>query len=157
LEYNFGDIKNMIDLNNMKIMYSQSESTIRYLKQVLTIYIEAPKTIQPMLKNQFLMGYENQYRDAGGNLFRGLMTNQMFSNNIIQTIRQHTSEDRAKTMQFMYSVSQILLQAMQLETTYNTLVDNNFYLATVKATWEKRISDLQDVIQKNRSRHCLKV
>lgn len=146
LDYDFIDVKNMIDWSVMKVNIGAYERSIRSLQKKLTDYLQAPPAAAKFFQDMFVNDYIRNYGDAALKVYVALAKDSaIFQDNLFKISRKQLKEDLKKVCEFTGYILRIIERGVTLEHAYLTAVNRTDAQAALTKDWERRFKDLEGV------------
>ncbi|PAA85761.1 hypothetical protein BOX15_Mlig002390g1 [Macrostomum lignano] len=137
----FREVKELIDWSAIQVSYGTYERSIRAMKTQLQLLIEAPSSSTEDLRKQFVMKYESDFQNAAEKIYDGIVNGDMiFTRNLLEASAKYTSNHRKQVQMFGLGLTQLLLQAVEIQMAYYDLKYSNQETTDyIKRVWDNRL------------------
>lgn len=125
LEYDFKEVKDLIDWRVVKVNVGRYEGRIRQLTEALTNFVNAPKGAEEVFRMMFVSAYEFDYSDSASKLYNALSNeNNIFSDNLFHVSAKYFENHKARIVSFISYVLQVIQKGVMLEAAYHNMTDS---------------------------------
>jgi len=149
IDEKFEEVKRALNWNAIKIQYSTYEMAIKLLQDKIKAIANAPKSVVPMLMEQFHILYEQTYYSASAKIYEGITNNNLiFSDNLVIASRMYLQDHKTKVEKFFMGNIQLILTGLEVESFYLTAKNPNASHEYWANEWDKKLSRLTGIMNK---------
>lgn len=139
LDYDFAEVKDLIDWSVVRVNFGEYERRIRAADRILMDYVGSPLAVREIFEDIFVRNFEMHNGDASLKLYNGLVNeNMIFGENLFEVARRYYANDRLKVAEFGAYVCRIIQRGLNHEAAFLMFKGRKNRMDDFIERWEER-------------------